>query len=130
MIETKKLNNTEKIKFYIPERTDRVIRSDAEQFEIFKANGEDINLNRFLTLLIVGYYNGYKQEINETTEAIRGIISHYIKGNRQKDDLTAQLMDQVIQPEVLKRNLRSLHLLEPWQLYMYILVQMFQKPKN
>ena len=104
MIDTKRLNNTEKIKFYIPERTDRVIRSDAEQFEIFKANGEDINLNRFLTLLIVGYYNGYKQETNETAEAIKEIISHHIKGNRQKEELTAQLMDQVIQPEVLKRK--------------------------
>ena len=31
------------IKFYIPERTNAVIRSDAEQFEIFKSNGEEIN---------------------------------------------------------------------------------------
>ena len=39
----RKLNNTEKIKIYIPERTNAVIRSDAEQFEIFKSNGEEIN---------------------------------------------------------------------------------------
>ncbi len=84
--------------------TDRVIRSDAEQFEVFKANGEDINLNRFLTLLIVGYYNGYKQETNETAETIKEIISHHIKENRQKEELTEQLMDQVIQPEVLRRK--------------------------
>lgn len=100
----RKLNNTEKIKFYIPERTNAVIRSDAEQFEVFKSNGEEINLNRFLTLLIVGYYNGYKQEMNDNAESIRKIVSQYVKGNRQREELTAQLMEQVMQPEVLKRK--------------------------
>ena len=35
-----------------------------------------------------------------------------------------------INPEVLKRNLRSLHLLEPWQLYMYILVHYMGLPEE
>ncbi len=70
-----------------------VIRSDAEQFEIYKANGEDINLNRFLSMLIVGYYNGYKQERNETAEAIRELVAPHVRSNRQKDELTEQIME-------------------------------------
>ncbi len=100
----KSLNNPEKIKFYVPERTDRVIRSDAEHFEIYKLNGEEINLNRFLSLLIIGYYNIYKQERNEAAEAIRALIAPHLKSNRQKDELTEQIMEQVILPEVSRRK--------------------------
>lgn len=81
-----------------------VIRSDAEQFEIYKANGEDINLNRFLSMLIVGYYNGYKQERNETAEAIRELVAPHVRSNRQKDELTEQIMEHVVLPEVSRRK--------------------------
>lgn len=98
------LNNTEKIKFYVPERTDMVIRSDAEQFEIYKAGSETINLNRFLSMLITGYYYGYKQEQNETAKAIREIIETHLQSNREKEELTEQIMEHVIMPEVSRRK--------------------------
>ncbi|MBR1710996.1 MAG: WYL domain-containing protein [Clostridia bacterium] len=98
------LNNTEKIKFYVPERTDLVIRRDAEHFEIYKPNGTEVNLNRFLSMLIVGYYNSYKQERNETAEAIKETVAPYLRSNKQKEELTEQLMDHVILPEVSRRK--------------------------
>ena len=98
------LNNTEKIKFYVPESTDRIIRSDAEQFEIYKPNGEQVNLNRFLSLLIVGYYAEYKQEINEATETIRELIGTHLHINKQREELTRKLVEHVIFPETHKRK--------------------------
>ncbi len=100
----RELIHKEKIKFYVPERTDRVLRSDAEQFEIFKSNGEEINLNRFLTLLIVGYYNGYRQERQETAEALRALLAAYLKNRRQQEELTEKILAQVIWPEDSRRK--------------------------
>ena len=98
------LNNTDKIKFYVPEHTAHVIRSDAEQFEVYKSNGEEPNLNRFLSMLLVGYFKHYQRENQETRKAIQDTISPYLKNNNQKNQLTEQLMEQIIHPDVSRKK--------------------------
>ena len=49
----------EKINIYVPENIGAMIESDATMFEVYKKDGRTINKNRFLGMLIIGYYNDY-----------------------------------------------------------------------
>lgn len=101
------INNTEKINIYVPYATGRTLKNDAELFEVFKQTGREINLNRFLSMLILGYYNGYKQELNETMSGIRRVLDANGVGDNHMNRLAEDLMNQVILQEVPKRKGKS-----------------------
>lgn len=102
-----RVSNTEKVNIYVPERTGTSLKRDAELFEIFRADGKEVNLNRFLSNLIVGYYNGYKQERNASVTEIKEIVSPYLRDHKKQDLVAEAIMERVILPEVPKRKGKS-----------------------
>ncbi len=99
-----KLQNTEKINVYVPEGIGASLKRDAELFEIFRANRTEVNLNRFMSMLIAGYYNGYKKERNDQVNTLKEIITPYLKDRKKQDDVAAEIMENVIITNVPKRK--------------------------
>ncbi|MCP1110922.1 WYL domain-containing protein [Ohessyouella blattaphilus] len=64
------MSDLEKINIYIPKNIVQVIDSDATMFEIYKKDGKTINKNRFLSLLLIGYYEVYASKLKKTYDAI------------------------------------------------------------
>ena len=64
----------EKINIYVPENIGAMIESDATMFEVYKKDGRTINKNRFLGMLIIGYYNDYVTEAKAAYDAILSAI--------------------------------------------------------
>lgn len=95
------MENTEKIKIYVPEQIDQTLKKDAERFEIFNKKGDDINLNGFLTRLILGYADEYQEEINQKTDAIRRCVkdTFYQYRDQEVELLTRKLMVIVFDTE-------------------------------
>ena len=98
------ISNTEKVNVYVPEKTGASLKRDAELFEIFRSDGKKINLNRFLSNLIVGYYNGYKQERNTKTAEVKQIVFPYLRDKKNQDAVAEEIMENVILPEVPRRK--------------------------
>lgn len=101
------ISNTEKINIYVPDATGRTLKNDAELFEVFKQSGKEINLNRFLSMLILGYYNSYKQEQNETLSKIRKVLKNNKVGDNHLREISEDLMNYVILQEIPKRKGKS-----------------------
>ena len=95
--------NPDKVNIYVPEKTGAALKRDAELFEIFKSDG-DVNLNRFLSNLIVGYYNGYKQERNSKMAAVKEIVYPFLREKKKLEEISEKLMEDVILPAVPKRK--------------------------
>lgn len=96
--------NSEKINIYVPDETGRMLKRDAELFEVYRQDGREINLNRFLSRLIVGYYNGYKREWSDGTGAIRGILTPYLQDRDQRDAAAREIMEKVVLPPAPRRK--------------------------
>ncbi len=96
--------NTEKINIGVPNKIGVSLKRDAELFEVFKNNSMEINLNRFLSALILGYYYGYKEERNETVNQIKDMVSPFLRDQKMKDVLAENLMNEVLLPAVPKRK--------------------------
>ena len=97
-------DSDQKITIYVPERIGRALENDAEQFEIFKKNRTDLNMNEFLSRVVLGYYQVYKQEWNYTAVRIKEVLREAVPADPKREELTKQLMNQVILPEVPKRK--------------------------
>ena len=88
--------NTDKINIYVSEKTEQLLRHDAETFEVLKRNARDINFNRFLSMLLLGYDQRYKQEKSETRGKIREIIDQNQPGGKQNELLARQIMSEIV----------------------------------
>ena len=94
----------EKFKVGVPAKAFISLNRDAEQFEIYRDNGTEINTNGFLSLLIVGYYKKYKQERSEKISRIREIVGPGVRLPKKPDEIAERIMEEIILPEVPKRK--------------------------
>ncbi len=101
------ISNTEKINIYVPEKTGASLRRDAELFEIYRTGRTDVNMNRFLSGLISGYYNSYKQERNAKMSLLKGILAPNLRDKKEQDAVARKIMEKVILPSVPKRKGRN-----------------------
>ena len=60
----------EKINIYVPEYISEALEKDASMFEVLKKDGRTRNMNRFLSLLISGYYYEYVEECQILKEKV------------------------------------------------------------
>lgn len=93
----------DKINIYVPESVGRILNSDASLFEIFKRDGRTVNKNRFLGMLITGYYDQYVAEYQEKYDAILKIMSA-VKPDGNRRQMADEILKKVILPEVPARK--------------------------
>lgn len=94
----------EKINIYVPETVGTLLNNDASLFEIFKKDGYTINRNRFLSLLIIGYYNSYVLESRQKFELLQEKLQDYLPDPNITNQIAECILNQVILPEVPKRK--------------------------
>jgi len=94
----------EKINIYVPDNVGRILENDASLFEIFKRDGRTVNKNRFLSMLITGFYGQYVQEYTQKYDAIKTEMAGVVKSTEKRDLLAESIMKNVILPEVPTRK--------------------------
>ena len=94
----------EKINIYVPAKIKQQIDNDARLFEILKNDHKTINRNRFLTLVLVGYYKFYTQENQQAYDAIYGILSSSTLSCSKVEELSRRIMNEVFPPTIPKRK--------------------------
>ena len=94
----------EKINIYVPERTGTMLKNDAEMFEVYKKDGRTINRNRFLTMLILGYYEDYAIEAKMAYDAIMAELTGINISINEKETVANSILNSVILPNVPPRK--------------------------
>ncbi len=64
------MSDFEKINVYLPDDIIRTLLFDAKLFDVTKKDAASVNMNRFLNLIIQGYYEAYSADCSRRTEAI------------------------------------------------------------
>ena len=117
----------EKRNIFLPEKTAQLLESDARQFEIFKKNQHAVNMTRFLSLLIAGYYSSYVEQYHQLQEQITGILpSNGMENPKACQASASTVIKTAIFPDAPKRkgvisrkiSLKPTALTEPILLYL------------
>lgn len=98
------MSDLEKINIYVPEKIGNILVSDAKLFEIFKKDSQTVNRNRFLGMLIKGYYNYYAAKNKKIFDSILTEINSVAIAQDQKEQIAENILRNVILPEVPKRK--------------------------
>ena len=98
-----RVTNTETIKINVPESLERSLVYDMTNFEVFKKDGEHLNFNSFMSSLIAGYYEKYRERQNSQEERIRSLLSRYITNQQQ----LSQAASEIISSEALPVSSRQ-----------------------
>lgn len=92
--------NTETIKINMPESLARSLLNDAAGFEVFKKDGETVNLNSFISSLIAGYYEKYQEELSERLQKTKTLLASYIRN----PDLLNQASMEIVSGDMASEN--------------------------
>ena len=92
-----------KLKFYIPEETYKQMKDDAKLFEIFKSDRATPNMNRFITLLILGFYETYLDEYLNIQSEIKKLAAGYLDEENALS-LADSILQKVFLPEIRKKR--------------------------
>ena len=98
------MDELDKINIYVPERIGRLLDKDTEMFEVFKKDGSTINRNRFLSKLILGYYNSYVYEHQQAYDKIVKNLTNYGIETGQSHEIADIIMKNIVLPEVPSRK--------------------------
>lgn len=88
----------------MPNYIGRTLDNDATLFEVFKKDGFTVNRNRFLSMLIVGYYNSYVSECQIKYESLRDVMEGYVPDVIQQNSLAEAILKKILLPDVPKRK--------------------------
>ncbi len=116
----------EKINIYVPEKIAQLLKNDAQQFEIFKNDRQTVNMNQFLSLLIVGYYDLYTKEYNDKCNQIVSILQdNEVSSANHLNNYASEIVKSVIFPvSSKKKGVHSKHLsLKPTKMTKKILLR-------
>ena len=94
----------EKINIYVPEKIGKMLENDAVMFEVYKKDGRTINKNRFLGLLIKGYYGDYISEARAAFETILSSIETKKLSLQEKEQIADSVLKNTILPTVPSRK--------------------------
>lgn len=98
------VSDLEKINIYVPEYIGAALDKDASMFEIFKKDGRTINRNRFLSMLILGYYNTYIAECQNTKDKVVTELTRKGVERRESGIIAEGIVNDVFLPEVPSRK--------------------------
>lgn len=100
--------NTETIKINIPEALFRSLSSDMANFEVFKRDGEQVNVSGFMNSLIAGYYDQYQDELKKHTERTRYLLAKYIVDEQKLNQATSEIVsDEESQEPSARKTVNS-----------------------
>ncbi len=85
----KKIENDEKIDIYMSPRMKQELIEDATRFEAFFNKDGNVIVNNFLSELIAGYYEPYKEERNKLAASIKAELAPYIDKKKAEDIASA-----------------------------------------
>lgn len=94
----------DKINIYVPQNIGTILDNDAVQFEVLKKDGYTVNKNKFLSMLIQGYYDDYIIEARTKHNAICSILSENGINGEQQEKIAEEILKKVILPEVPSRK--------------------------
>ncbi len=102
------MDKMDKLDIYVPENIGSMLEYDAEMFEIFKTdrktNKTTINKNKFLSMLIVGYYKDYVSEAKSAKKTIKAAIDTDKISSKEKDAIADTILKTVVLPAVPPRK--------------------------
>ena len=98
------MSNLEKINIYVPEYVGAILDKDACMFEILKKDGRLINRNRFLSMLIKGYYNAFVTECQNTKDKVVAQILKQGIDRIEGDRIAESIVNNVFLPDVPSRK--------------------------
>ena len=88
----------EKLNIYIPKRTSEQIEEDAILFEMFKKDNRTVNRNRFLSMLLCGYFDTYMEESRNAYTSILHSLGESRLTEKEKELLATHILRKVILP--------------------------------
>ena len=94
----------EKINIYVPENIGVMLENDAVMFEVYKRDGRTVNRNRFLGMLITGYYGDYITEIRNAYDTIVSSIETAKLSAREKEQIAESILKNYVLPIVPSRK--------------------------
>lgn len=94
----------EKINIYVPENIGVMLENDAVMFEVYKKDGRTVNRNRFLGMLITGYYGDYITEIRNAYDTIVSSIETAKLSVREKEQIAESILKNYVLPIVPSRK--------------------------
>ncbi len=98
----------DKIDIYVPENIGLMLEYDALMFEILKTdkktNKTTINKNKFLSMLIVGYYKDYVSEAKSAKEAILATIDTDKISTDEKETIANNILNNIVLPVAPSRK--------------------------
>ena len=97
----------EKINIYVPTEVGTMLERDMEMFEIYKSSGKSFNWNRFLGMLIRGYYDAYVQENKTLFDRILSALEMTPLNEAKRKEAADSIMNNVIRPDGNKRSRRG-----------------------
>lgn len=90
------MSDIEKINIYITDDIYSIIERDIKHFEIFKNDGSHLNRNKFLNLLISGYYETYTQKCNLFLELATSILKESGVKDSEAKYISVDLLEKVV----------------------------------
>lgn len=96
----------EKISIYVPDSINTILTRDAQLFEVFKTGTREINRNRFLSLLTIGYYYQYTEECKERKERLEKLINSCMvrSTETQRTRLCEEINNGLLLPQLPMRK--------------------------
>lgn len=94
------MNELEKINIYVPSEIGKQLHNDALLFEIYKKDKRTVNFNRFLSMLLCGYFDLYVEENKKTYDALMKRIAQTSLKTYEQAALAEQILKEIILPEI------------------------------
>ena len=100
------MSQFEKISIYVPDYIENILAKDAQLFEVFKTGKREINKNRFLGMLISGYYYKYTEECGQRKKKLEQVINSCGTqiSSKQRAELCEQINSNILMPQLPKRR--------------------------
>lgn len=96
--------SVEKINVYVPENIGAMLENDAVMFEVYKKDGRTVNRNKFLGMLINGYYTDYVTEARLSYDTILSAIDTDKLSSKEKEQIANNILKAVVLPVVPSRK--------------------------
>ena len=94
----------EKINIYVPDRIGSMLENDAIMFEVYKKDGRTINKNKFLSMLIIGFYYDYVTEEKKAYDSILATIDTDTISRSDKERIAINILDNIVRPTIPSRK--------------------------